>query len=158
MALRCIDLMVGDWVRIVDDDTDEIYETKVAGISGNLGNIYAPIPEYGETAYPFGEDCVEPIPLTPEILEKNGFYFGNTTNEEDFCSSTGAGLPGEGWCWDEGGGEVKIIFPIGSDGGLVRLDAGFFDKYLEFVFANPICVHHLQHLLRLCGIDKDIEL
>ena len=127
--MKANELMVGDWVRIVDDDTDEIYETKVAGISGNLGNIYAPIPEYGETAYPFGEDCVEPIPLTSEILEKNLSYEqrnGYISWVKDVYCET---------CFD-----IEML-----------INSTIIEKEFEYV-------HQLQHALRLCGIEEDIEL
>lgn len=130
------ELMVGDWVRIVDDDTDEIYETKVAGISGNLGNIYAPIPEYGETAYPFGEDCVEPIPLTLAILEKN------------FEKKTLYGI------FDD---YFDLEIREYNDGIYVATyhscEMNVPDEQMVLSY-----VHELQHFLRHCGIDKNIEL
>lgn len=162
--MKANELMLGDIVTFKDslNSDDGIVPIKIDAIGyqdkGGENEVLVSINGCRHRDIIEIDDEIVGIPLTPEILKKNGFYFGNTTNEEDFCSSTGAGLPGEGWCWDEGGGEVKIIFPIGSDGGLVRLDDGFFDKYLEFVFANPICVHHLQHLLRLCGINLEIQL
>lgn len=94
--------------------------------------------------------------ITPEILEKNGFHFGNTASEEDFCNSVGCSLPEEGWCYDEGAGEIKIIFPNESDGGLLRIDDQSADRHLELIFCNPLMVHQLQQALRLCGIDKEI--
>ena len=100
-----------------------------------------------------------PIPLTPEILEKNGFRFGYTTSEEDFCNAISCEYPNEkGWCYDEGAGEIKIIFPNESDGGLIRLDDQDADKHLELFFVKPIMVHELQHALRLCDIDKEITI
>lgn len=104
-------------------------------------------------------DAVEPIKLTPEILEKNGFEFGHTAREEDFCSVVGCGYPEEkGWCYDEGAGEIKIVFPNDTDGGLVMLDDECGNRHIEFNYAEPIMVHDLQHALRLCGIEKEIEL
>ena len=101
-----------------------------------------------------------PIPLTPEILEKNGFYYGYTSDEEDLASNTIAQLSedGKGWCWDEGGGSIKVIFPNGADGGLLVLDDQSFDRHLEMVFCETIYVHELQHVLRLCMIEKNIVL
>lgn len=104
-------------------------------------------------------EYLEPIPLTSEILEKNGFEFGYTASEEDFCSATGCGYPEEkGWCYDEGAGEIKIIFPNETDGGLIRLDDQCVDKHLELVFVKHIMVHELQHYLKLVGIEKEIQL
>lgn len=137
--MKANELMVGDWVRIVDDDTDEIYETKVAGISGNLGNIYAPIPEYGETAYPFSEDCVEPIPLTPEILEKNGVV-----------------KPKLSLWWLLDTPFRNLWLAQHTDGSWWLYSSDDCDK--DENFAEIRYVHELQHALRLCGIEEDIEL
>ena len=83
-------------------------------------------------------DNVEPIPLTPEILEKNGFkykegetgMYGVTTAPHYICD----GIPFEVFC----DGEPFAIW-----------------------FKEPInikYVHQLQNALRLCGIEKEIEL
>jgi hypothetical protein len=93
-------------------------------------------------------DNVEPIPLTPEILEKNEFVankhvypypYYEYINEED---------------------EVKIGFayPQGNRTSYkepwVYVDSeNVFIEHLPCMF-----VHQLQHALRLCGIEKEIEL
>lgn len=85
----------------------------------------------------FGRD-LEPIPLTKEILEKNGFkykegetgMYGVTTAPHYICD----GVPFEVFC----DGEPFAIW-----------------------FKEPINIkytHQLQHALRLCGIKKEIEL
>lgn len=104
-----------------------------------------------------GRDLV-PVELTPEILEKNEFYWGNTSDEEDFASNVGCALNEKGWVWDEGGGSVKIIFPNESDGGLIVMSDQSFDRDMTITFVKPIYVHELQHLLKFFHIDKDIVL
>lgn len=142
------DLQIGDWVK-----NQECF-CKVKSIAPD--GIYFE-DEFGEGVCSYVR--LEPIPLTPEILEKNGFEFGYTASEEEFCSATGCGYPKEkGWCYDEGAGEIKIIFPTQSDGGLIRLDDQSFDRHFEIVYVKTIMVHELQHLLRLCGIEKEITL
>lgn len=74
-VMKCEELMIGDWIRIIDDDTDAYFDARVEGIDV-LANIYATMP-CDETAYPYSADCAKPIPLTPEILEKN---FGSALN------------------------------------------------------------------------------
>lgn len=103
---------------------------------------------------------LRPIPLTTEILEKNGFYYGYTSNEEDLASSTIAQLSEEdkGWVWDEGDGSVKVIFPNESDGGEIQICDQSFDRSMSFVFAENIMLHELQNLLTICRIKKEIEL
>jgi hypothetical protein len=143
--MKASDLMIGDWISCGGRNL-RINEIGGMFCLDAVDDLFAAL-----------ED-VEPIPLTPEILERNGFWFGYTTNEEDFCGSTGAGYPEKGWCWDEGAGTIKIIFPTEADGGLVVLDDGNFDREMSFVFVKTVYVHELQHALKLCGIDKEIVL
>ena len=91
-------------------------------------------------------DNVEPIPLTPEILEKNGFVankrvypypYYEYTNEEDKL-------------------KVGFTFPHGNRTSYkdpwVYIDSeNVFVEHLPCVF-----VHQLQHAFRLCGIEKEI--
>ena len=97
---------------------------------------------------------VEPIPLTPEILEKNGFektqIHGEKQDDIFLC------FDGE-IIIEVGIYDPNFIFihyryetPDGINSGelssIVKVDGGKF--YL----------HELQHALRLCGIEKEIEL
>jgi hypothetical protein len=103
---------------------------------------------------------LEPIPLTPEILEKIGFYWGYTSSEEDSINNMPKEdipipliMPDKHWCYDnEDGGEVTIELPNESDGGLVTVSNN--DRRIEFIFDKPICLYELQHLLRLCRLNK----
>lgn len=133
--MRATDLMIGDWIMYGDKPVQVLQLTVGKEYKGFF-----------------------PIPLTSEILEKNGFYYGNTASEEDFCNAVGCSYPEDGWCYDEGAGEIKILFPTESDGGLIRLDDQSEDRHLELVFVEPIMLHELQHALKLCGIDKEIVL
>lgn len=95
-----------------------------------------------------------PIPITPEILEANGFYIGHTSQEEDLASAIGMPLRGEGkWCVDDGDVEITVSFPNESDGGMVTID-NLRDKYMQFLFEETIYVHELQQALRLCGLNE----
>ena len=79
---------------------------------------------------------IKPIPLTPEILEKNGwvkdlYSFEGYDNEELECLSLWVGEDGKNkWWWRVG---VELVTPINY-------------------------VHELQHALRLCRIQKEIIL
>ncbi len=75
------------------------------------------------------EDNIEPIPLTPEILEKNGFEYDK--NRKAYL--------------------MGLIFQLHQ-----RFDGSF---YLNGVQCLSIgAVHELQHALKLCQIDKKITL
>jgi len=80
-------------------------------------------------------DRIFPIPLTPEILEKNGFSFQNW------------------WRIENGNPTIYLAEHYGS-WWLYQ------DDYLDTreYFAKIKYVHELQHALRLCGIDKEITI
>lgn len=132
--------MIGDW-----------YKWYAEGQYYNYQVVKETFQESDETIANF-----EPIPLTPAILEKNGFYFGYTSTEEDMAYSVGASLDpdSKGWVYDEGAGAIKVQFPSESDGGQIFL---YGDFYLAMVF-DKIHVHQLQHALHFCGIDKEINI
>lgn len=98
------------------------------------------------------------VNVTPELLEKNGFHWGNTAGEEESAGAVGAALPEKGWCFDEGAGEIKIIFPVGVDSGLLRIDDQSFDRHLELFFSKSLELNELRHAIRLCKIEKEIIL
>ena len=138
------ELMIGDWARISDDDTDEYFDAQIKGVDF-LDNVYAPIPGE-ETPYPFSIDCVEPIPLTPEILEKNGFekldfsHF-QIGDRRLVLDADGRWAGPLSWHW------VVTEMDTNAKGQPVVLD---------YYVATINYVHELQHALRLCGIDKEI--
>ena len=76
----------------------------------------------------------EPILLTPEILYKNGFVYADLPFENFY---EGYGLRIYGGNFADGHSNWYIICGIN-------------------VSMNVTHVHHLQHALKLCGIDKEI--
>lgn len=93
---------------------------------------------------PVHADHIEPVKITPEILEKNGFEMVSDKNKapiyrikwpinRDYYFSVWTGLDGY---WNPVGFGVTI--------GGVQGDVDY--------------VHQLQHALKLCGINKEIEL
>ena len=83
-------------------------------------------------------DNVEPIPLTPEILEKNGF---KQIGEKFICGEIDDDL-------------IEIIPSINNT---YRITVSVTDLMIS---CSIWCshVHQLQHVLRLYGIEKTIEL
>ena len=121
--LSCKDLMVGDWVRIKITQ----HNTTVTNIDANS--------VYTEAAFPIRYDEIEPISLTPEILEKNGFEYFHK-NYSSLSYDHPFKLKMTNWPDENGLGGLWTISNI-----------------IEIRF-----VHQLQHALRLCGIEKTIEL
>ena len=119
-------LMVNDWVKFKGSDL--YHQVKV--VSNKSVKF--------DNQKWFAKSSVEPIPLTPEILKRNGFelvekeigMYGVTVVSHYICD----GVPFEVFC----DGEPFAIW-----------------------FKDPVnikFVHQLQHALRLCGIEKEIEL
>lgn len=117
--------------------------------------VHNEVPCYVTAIYPNGTmDCqgdgwaistdrVDPIPLTAEILEKNGFAYkeaDETCATESFhhwyLVGSRFAIDDDSWWRSVKDGELHVKF------------GGFPLKYL----------HELQHALRLAGIEKTIEL
>ena len=140
--MKIEDLMIGDWVCLADGNLplEERYFkieylSTSAGVSWVNQGTNAPIGlGDGESLIPVFTDEISPIPITPEILEKNGFEgikegrFPSLRNYYNDIIFQLEGIKEEGNC--------KILY----------------------IFKNiPILyVHELQHALKLCGIDKEI--
>ncbi len=106
--MKAEDLMIGDWVV---GGSEEPFK---------IGIIDPDFLHWNE---------IQPIPLTPEILEKNGF--SENYREEDLSYAQSCG-------------DVIGIHIYGTNGLMEEM-------YFKYV-------HELQHALRLCGIEKEIEL
>lgn len=147
--MKAEELMIGDWVML-DPQLKEYYEfagksCQVIGLSDEDGEIKI---EYDEGKYFWtdGVDDIIPIPLTYEILEKNGF------------------VP----IWRELNYSKYLIYKDVVDGIHEMFIRIFFfrnkdEHKLEcFDVRTGSCqlwikyVHELQQALRLCGIRKDI--
>lgn len=138
--MKANELMIGDWVNvtaaenIVRPDILSILpkKGKVVGIDGDC--IYVDFVEY---LFMFGD--IEPIPLTPEILEKNGFKKCDECEQWTLYKHSCYNIL---WSADEP--YLEIVSYNGDSGEFNRMGISF--------------VHELQHALRLCGIEKEVVL
>ena len=114
--MKTTELMVGDWVNSDFDifQIKEIFEDAVRDKGGN--------------DYEF--DCIYPIPLTGEILKRNGFSFDEIDGS---YRHTDLGL----WI----GGRYA---PFGC--------------MISNIYVELNYVHELQHALRMCKTENEIEL
>ena len=124
--MKANELMIGDWVCTEHDATPRQIDWIRTGEVGLLWNKVV-TPPY-----------LVPIPLTLEILEKNGFV------EHVFCE-----VEYELQCED-----YRIIIHLSS--GYTRIYKGSYLPILNN--QNYKFVHELQHALRLCGIKKEIKI
>ena len=132
-------LMIGDWVnyRGTFIKVTSLYDK---GGSNEIG--------WGQLESTWVNGiCIEPIPLTKEILEKNGFEKCNVDDDGAVQYEFGD---------DNLGIDLWVSMPCLL--GAWRKWKGM-EKSYNMINEFPIrYVHELQHALRLCGIEKEIEL
>ena len=137
--MRTAELQIGDLVCLKDDTKYEL-PLKVDGIltndvslegEGFLGGVYG---------------LIRPIPLTPEILEKNGWYLDPILK----CYSD---TPS--WLYEEGGKEELLLrfSTKESTGALGIFDGQKIRTMSDFLWKGTLYVHELQHVMRLCGFN-----
>lgn len=90
-------------------------------------------------------DYLDPIPLTPAILEKNGFK--NT-------SVVTIGTRKMRWVSDDTRTEITIWMDDTLPMEIVK--NVYYEDEVSYTLPFPATVHELQHALRLCGIEKEI--
>ena len=136
--MKAAELQIGDLVCL-KDDTKYKLPLRVDGIlkddvslegEGFLGGVYG---------------LIRPIPLTPEILEKNGWYLDPILK----CYSD---TPS--WLYEEGGTELLLRFSTKeSTGALGIFDGQKIRTMSDFLWKGTLYVHELQHTMRLCGFN-----
>ena len=137
-TLKISDLSVGDWVEI--DHEDFGWRPAQINVCGDIG-----IGAYFKDIDPEEEyDCVlsqaRPIPITAEILEKNGFE--STTKPNVFTLTHG---------------ELQLYVSKELD-GWYRSFVNFMERLCILQVIRKSYIHELQHALRLAGVDKEINL
>ena len=124
--MKANEIMVGDWVYLPSIMSDDKYPVQVLEIQDDCIKYYG-----GGKKMMVLFEHIEPIPLTPEILEKNGFVdersnYAYRTDNYHVCY----------YCADE---KLSI------------------NKYGAILDVHCFYVHQLQHALRLCEITLNIE-
>ena len=118
--MKPTELQIGDWIGRVFDDKCIIEDYRQVDWirTGEIGMRYQKVWSIG---------CIEPIPLTYEILKKNGW------KDAEF------------WCeYQEGNNSIQACLPDMRG----RING------IEIEHFKCECVHQYQHLLRLCGLDE----
>ena len=126
--IKISELSIGDWVRY---DFPEIGKRNIQVHSIDEEDNHIGAGGVGASVWS-DVSVFEPIPLTPEILEKNGFEIIEESADFQLYGSP----------------ECSIFFTKGT----VRYR-------LETPQASVVCyfVHQLQHALRLAGVENEIE-
>jgi hypothetical protein len=129
--MKGIKLQIGDYVFIKSSSGDTALIKIAAVHQGKVGYHRTPN-KLNWVRF----SLLEPIPLTPEILEKNGFkHYITEENSDDF---------------DNREGDLYYCLNRTADGYMSCIDVAH-----SFTISGLIkYVHELQHILRLCGLDE----
>ena len=133
--MKSEELMIGDWVKF-DEDICLVDEVRLDGtvvltsMNTDLTSVDGSQVE---------DEEIEPIPLTREILEKNGFEFEQHGSLEVAIFAI---------LKIENRHSITLEYIGWSDGRWAIHEHRLVIKH----------VHELQHVLRLCGINKKIEI
>jgi hypothetical protein len=142
--MKANELQIGNWVTGKKWRENPF---KITRINDN-GKYYYGITSDGARVGPFLIEEIEPIPLTPEILEKNGFKIISKGVYVYYSSAAD--------------GYIKIRLCDLLDGEW-ELYVDDYEKFNDshYTFTIDRCflkVHQLQHALRLGGITREIIL
>lgn len=123
------DLMIGDWLQDSFGNIGQVYRIDPGRVHLRL------LQERPQDEEHIVHD-IEPIPLTPEILKKNGFRVNPSDSEKMFFQQNNYR-----WCY--------YLNSINRFSGINITEGTIVQKII-------VNVHELQHALRLCGINKEI--
>ena len=140
--MKANELMIGDWVGRVFDDKRIDYRQVDWIRTGEIGMRYQKVWAIG---------CIEPIPLTTEILEKNGFSPDTFLTAEWKRKVYFKEFPG---CVVEPANSGKYIFGTTQYWSKTYSDGSPIDwgTMYESRIYNLQYVHELQRALRCCGL------
>lgn len=154
-TLKISDLSVGDWVNLrlwkCDYDDPETLDAKVLSIEGN--SVGVGYDNSGIVMSAFVED-LQPIPITAEALEKNGFMRCSVEfNIYEYSTLLGKMLRTT---------QVHLNAPqhISVFVHDTTIERGYYhrEKISVSIRKDKAYIHDLQHALRLAGLDKEINL
>jgi hypothetical protein len=133
--MKANDLMVGDYISVKPSGMP----IKVAAVHHKKVAYHAVVNKLEWVR----ESLLEPIPLTPDILEKNGWFYNN--EDEKFFPQTWVG----GGLMLQGADDCGYCIVVTSD---------YDDEDTNVTPFIILYIHELQHALRLRRIKKEIKL
>ena len=140
--MKATDLMIGDYVQFLNENLQKTQYEKVTSIKIDDGTRYI---QTAESDVYYREEIYKPIPLTPEILEKNGM---ETKDGDEFVLFDNSKI--------DTTGEFTIIRYYAKACRLwICKGDGVRENEIRIKCQY---VHELQHALILCGTDKEIVL
>jgi hypothetical protein len=137
MTIKISDLSVGDWVEYEGLHYPITFVGYGEGGDGSLVNLIRP----DLSCFTCKISDIHPIPITAEILEKNGFVKKNYDNDKMW----------DWWC-------DNVLVRKYADEDIYRFIVALNSMHYTTTMVVGKHTHQLQHALRLAGIDKDINL
>ena len=142
--MKVEEFMIGDWVY-TDGELSNVLSPSTENCEIETMDEKGYIRKYDEIE---AKDYIEPIPITKDILEKNGFK--KRKYESMFCNNEQTEYINK---------DKTIIINGFSNTTGKDWNCHIDNDDMETIGCADIqYVHELQHLLRLCNIDKEIEL
>lgn len=136
--MKANDLMIRSWVMLGEKKKLRCY-----GANTHTNDVFL------ENGVVTNVSELTPIPLTTEILEKNGFVKDKSVGYcERYIWADSTRLP-----------HAVVELSFGDDGAtMLNCWTKLNDGENNIHICDPNYVHELQQALRLCGIKKEIEL
>lgn len=134
--MKAEDLMIGDWVMWKNR---QVQIASVSGIVYSFGQIDVVLAHCNDDNLLEKHDIksVSPIPLTPELLERNGFVPAKKFRTHHFVQDD-IYIAVSQW------GRISVSSRGEKRGNRMNIDCHY--------------LHELQHALKLCGINLEIKL
>ena len=136
--MKANEMMIGDWVTCKKWRENPFKLTRI----NDNGKYYYGITSNETQVGPFLLDEIEPIPLTTEILKKNGFDTSDPEVKQYHFTEDGQ----------------SYHFSLRQMYSQKDNKPNGYSFYAFSVLTIIDYVHQLQHALKLCGIEKEIEL
>ena len=134
--MRIEELSVGDWVASSYEDSNGDTVCKVECIEKWRNGYVLNVKRKDGNVDTVGIGCFEPIPITAEILEKNGFRKNGEYNE-----------------WVIGTWRTPYLLGVTLERPAITIKWNGSSIFID----HARYVHQLQHAFRLAGVEKDIE-
>ena len=129
--MKVEDLMIEDWLLYKSDSSENAFPIQITREMFNKELVV-------------WNDRFEPIPLTPDILKKNGFvnsYIDVSLNQDSVYK------------YNHFYTGNSVIVDMESNKLIVKYEN---DIWMNLPYSRTIYVHELQHVLKHCEIKKEI--
>ena len=133
--MKVTELMIGDYVKYQGHN----YIIEEISAQGWVHLIHPEAKVRVNMTSDYIIDLLEPIPLTPEILEKNGWIYNN--EDEKFFPQT--------WINDE-----LMLRAIDDCSYRIVVTSDYDDEDTNDTSFIILYVHELQHILRVCNLNE----